>query len=154
MSSFVASDVLQFAVRMEENGGLFYRKAAELSENAEVKKLFEFLAAEEAVHLKTFESFLSKVTVNPPAEEYPGQYLAYLHNYIDGKIFFTSDDSKPVCFDMACAVDFAIQREMDAILYYTELKAFVSKMDHKIIDKIIDEERRHFAQLSEIKKTL
>jgi rubrerythrin len=41
---------------------------------------------------------------------------------------------------------------MDAILYYTELKAFVSKEDQKILDSIIAEERKHFAQLSEIKK--
>jgi len=149
---FEASDVLQFAVCMEENGGLFYRKAAKLSEKSEVKKLFEFLASEEEEHKKTFENFLSQVTLYEPPEEYPGEYLAYLHNYIDGKVFFTNDSSMPKSIDTASALDYAIQREMDAILYYTELKPFVSANDQKTIDSIIDEERRHFAQLSEIKK--
>ena len=36
---FTASDVLQFAVRMEEDGGRFYREAADRSEKLEVKKL-------------------------------------------------------------------------------------------------------------------
>ncbi len=154
MSLFAASDVLQFAVRMEDNGGLFYRKAAELSDKTEAKKLFEYLASEEAEHKKTFEKFLSKVTLYEPTEDYPGEYLAYLHNYIDGKVFFTDEVSMAKGIDTASALEFAIQREMDAILYYTELKAFVSADDQKSIDAIIDEERKHFAQLSEIKKNL
>lgn len=154
MSIFAASDVLQFAVRMEENGGLFYRKAAELSGNSEAKKLFGYLASEEAEHKQTFEKFLSQVTLYEPTEDYPGEYLAYLHNYIDGKVFFTADFDMTKGIDVASALDFAIQREMDAILYYTELKAFVNAEDQVAIDKIIDEERKHFAQLSEIKKNM
>ena len=154
MSVFVASDVLKFAVRMEENGGLFYRKAAELTEKSEAKKLFEFLASEEEEHKKTFEKFLSQVTVNEPPEGYPGEYLAYLHNYIDGKVFFTKDSSMSKSIDTVSALEFAIQREMDSILYYTELKSFVNTSAHKSIDTIIDEERKHFAQLSATLKNL
>lgn len=154
MSIFAASDVLQFAVRMEENGGLFYRKASELAGDSEAKKLFGYLASEEAEHKKTFEKFLSQVTLYEPTEEYPGEYLAYLHNHIDGKVFFAGDADMTKAIDVASALDFAIQREMDAILYYTELKAFVNAEDQVAIDKIIDEERKHFAQLSEIKKNM
>jgi len=156
MSIFTASDVLQFAVRMEENGGLFYREAADRTEMNEAKKLFNFLASEEAEHKKTFEGFLSQVTVFDDPEEYPGEYLANLHNYIDGKIFFAPGCKMTLSesSDVAKALDFAIQREMDAILYYQELKAFVPADDHAMLDKIIDEERRHFAQLSEAKKNL
>jgi len=152
MGIFTASDVLQFAVRMEENGGLFYRKAAELTKNDEVKKIFGYLASEEDEHKKTFEKFLSKFELFELPEEYPGQYLAYLHNYIDGKVFKEEAGSKSV--DVANVLEFAIQKEMDTILYYTELKAFVGEVDKKTLDAIIDEERRHFAQLSEIKNKL
>jgi len=151
MSIFAASDVLQFAVRMEENGGLFYRKTAELTKSDEVKKLFCYLASEEDEHKKTFEKFLSKIELFEPTEEYPGQYLAYLHNYIDGKVF-KSEEVSSKSIDVANVLEFAIQKEMDSILYYTELKAFVGEKDKKTLDAIIDEERRHFAQLSEIKK--
>lgn len=40
---------------MEENGGLFYRKSAELANNSEVKKLFGFLASEEDMNKKHLE---------------------------------------------------------------------------------------------------
>jgi len=139
MSIFTASDVLEFAVRMEENGGLFYREAAERSEQGEAKKLFSSLAQEEADHKKIFEGMLSKVTLNDQPEGYPGEFLAYLHNYIDGKIFFTPENKTALSSsnDIASALEFAIQREMDAIHYYQELKSFVSVYDHPTLDKII-----------------
>jgi rubrerythrin len=155
-SIFTASDVLEFAVRMEENGGLFYREAADRSAQGEAKKLFTSLALEEAEHKKTFEEFLSKVTLNDTPEGYPGEFLAYLHNYIDGKIFFTPENKSALSSnsDIATALEFAIQREMDAIHYYQELKAFVSVYEHPTLDKIIAEERKHFVQLSDVKKNL
>lgn len=154
MSIFAASDVLQFALRMEENGGLFYRKAADLADNSEVKKLFGFLASEEDEHKKTFEKFLAKVEIYQDTEDYPGEYLNYLHQYIDDKIFFTHENELSKTLDVVSALDFAIQREMDAVLYYTELKGFVNDEDAKVIDEIIAEERKHFAQLSALKKNL
>jgi len=155
MSIFSAGDVLQFAIGLEENGATFYRKAAEMSDNKDVKKLFQHLATDEDEHQKTFEKFLSKVTLNEPTEDYPGEYLAYLHNYINGKsaaIFFDEENGGLKSLDVASALDFAMKREMGTILYYTELGAFVSEKDQKTIDAIIEEERKHVAQLSEMKK--
>jgi rubrerythrin len=153
---FTASDVLQFAIRMEEDGGLFYREAADRSEKSEVKKLFYSLASEEAEHKKKFEELLSKVTEIEPPEDYPGEYMAYLHSYIDGKIFVALDNKSALSesCNVATALEFAIQREMESIHYYQELKAFVPVDDHKTLDKIIAVERKHFMQLSEAKKNL
>jgi len=153
---FTASDVLQFAVRMEEDGGRFYREAADRSEKAEVKKLFNSLASDEANHKKIFEEFLLKEDLFEPREDYPGEYLSYLHDYIDGKIFVALDDksARSESGNVAKALEFAIRREMESIHYYQELKAFVSIEGQESLDKIIDEERRHFMQLSEAKKNL
>jgi len=153
---FTASDVLQFAARMEEDGGLFYREAADRSEKLEVKKLFNSLASDEAEHKKTFEEMLSKLKLIEPREDYPGEYLSYLHDYIDGKIFVPLDSksAKSESGNVAIALEFAIQREMESIHYYQELKAFVPVDDHKTLDKIIDVERQHFMQLSKAKKNL
>jgi rubrerythrin len=153
---FTASDVLQFAIRMEEDGELFYREAADHSAKSEVKNLFNSLALEEAEHKKTFKEFLSHVTLIEPPEDYPGEYLAYLHDYIDGKIFVPLDSksAKSVSSNVKKALEFAIQREMESIHYYQELKAFVSVEDHKTLDEIIDVERKHFMQLSKAKKNL
>lgn len=154
MSMFTASDVLQFAIRMEEDAELFYRTASVQAEKKEVKKLFNTLALEEADHKKTFEGLLSKVADAEPAEEYPGEYLAYLHNYIDGKIFVALD-AKAARFesrDVATALESAIQRKMACIHYYQELKAFVPVDDHPTVDRVINEERKHFVRMSAERK--
>lgn len=156
MSLFTASDVLQFAVRMEENGGRFYREATDRTDKMEVKTLFNSLASEEATHKETFEELLSKETVIEPREDYPGEYLANLQNYIDGKIFAASDKISTTveASSIAMTLEFAIQREMESIHYYQELKAFVPVEDHNTLDKIINEERKHFMQLTEAKNKL
>jgi len=156
MSLFTASDVLQFALRLEEDGVKFYREAAERAENFEVKNLFIFLANEEENHKKTFVDLLSKEPLSEPPEDYPGEYMHYLHGYIDGKIFVDLGDKaeKAESSSIAKALEFAIQREMDSVHYYQELKTFIPVEDYPTLDKIIHEERKHFMQLSQIKKDL
>ena len=153
---FTASDVLRFAARMEQDGELFYRQAADRSEKSEVKKLFNSLAADEAEHKKIFEGLLLKETLIEPREDYPGEYMSYLHDYIDGKIFVELDDksARSESGNVVNALEFAIRREMESIHYYQELKAFVTVDDHKTLDEIIDVERRHFKELSKAKKNL
>ena len=56
--------------------------------------------------------------------------------------------------DTLLAINFGIQRELDSILYYHEIKEFVPKNQHSLIDKVIDEERKHFSKLSELRKKI
>lgn len=154
MTSITAGEILHFAIRMEENGERFYREASAISSETRVKDLFNQLAAEEMVHKTSFEGLLSKAGMFDPPESYPGEYLAYFYNYIDSKVFFTNENKASMSgsFDILNALDFAIQRELDAVLFYQELKAFVPVADNATIDAIIEEERKHFAQLSAVKK--
>ena len=54
--------------------------------------------------------------------------------------------------DIISALEFGIRRELDSILYYQEMKNFVPEQQHSSIDRIIEEERNHFLELSGIKK--
>ncbi len=73
---------------------------------------------------------------------------------MDGRIVFSPDTKGelPGVHSTTAALDFAIQRELDSILYYQELKAFVPEKDFSILDTIIAEERKHFSVLTEAKK--
>jgi rubrerythrin len=156
MSIFAAGDVLQFAIGMEENGALFYRQAAEISENSDVKKLFLHMASEEDEHQKTFERFLSKMDLNEPIEEYPGQYLDYLNSFVDDKaksVFCIKDARELKSIDVSSALDFALKMDMASIRCFTKLRESVGEYDQKVIDSIIEEESKHVAKLSETKKS-
>ncbi len=148
-------DVVNFAIRIEENGERFYREAAEIITNQPVKELFGRLAEEETVHRKTFERLLSGLGDYQPPETYEGEYIAYLKDFIDGKAVFKDHPKIPQlekASSIAGALDFAIQREVDSILYYQEIKKFVGARHTEAIDRIIAEERMHFAFLSKLRR--
>ena len=151
MSIFEPSEIFQFAIRIEESGEKFYREMASRLDDAEVKSLFATLADEEVKHRKTYEGMVSKIEQYEPVESYPGEYFSYLRTYADN-IIFTPERMKEEMDkikDASSALKFAIDRELDSILYYQEVKNLVPKGQRELIDKIIEEERRHFMKLSQ-----
>jgi rubrerythrin len=155
MKLFDASEIYRFAMRIEENGEKFYRHAARITEDEEARYLFNFLADEEIIHGKIFGRLLSQIEKIEPDEQYPGEYMEYLRDYLDNKIIFSKEKivgEFQEVKDTLSAVNFAIHREMDSILYYSEVKNLVAPSQHEAIEKIIAEERKHFAKLTEFKK--
>lgn len=147
MFTFRGSDILEFAIRIEENGENFYRYAIQLTNDEETKKLFARLAEEERNHQQIYRKIFAMMEkVNPP-ETYDGEYDAYLHNFIDGNIVFKKVSAEEVPKSVAEAVEFALRRELDSILFYHEIKRLVPQQEHNLIDTIIEEERRHYNSL-------
>ena len=155
MRVFEASDIVEIAIRIEENGANFYKFAEQLAKQEEAKKLFAQLAIEEGKHKKTFEGILAGLDKVPPRKVMKGEYSAYLRDYVDNNIIFTKDvmdKELAKVKDTLAAIDFAIKRELDSMLYYHEIKRFVPAAQYPALDQIIAEERKHFSKLSEIKK--
>jgi rubrerythrin len=157
MQVFQASDIMEVAIRIEENGVNFYRFAEQLAKQPEAKKLFAQLAESEVAHKRTFEKFFAAVEKSNTTEQYDGEYSEYLRSYVDNNFVFTKevmDKQLAQVTDTLGAFDFAIQRELDSILYYHEIKKLVPEGQHAAIDQIIDEERKHFSMLTTMKKRL
>ena len=157
MHIFQASDIVEVAIRIEENGINFYHFAEQLTKDEQAKKLFANLAAAEVAHKKTFEGIFSNMDKSAPAESYDGEYAAYLSVYVDQNIIFTKeamDKELAKVKDTLAAFDFAIKRELDSILYYHEIKKLVPASQHTVIEQIIEEERKHFSFLTNMKKRI
>lgn len=154
MNLLRACDVLQFAIRIEENGEKIYRQFSQTMKNNDIKKLFSCLADEEIKHRRIFEDMVSKIEKYQPPESYPGEYFAYLRAYADNIIFTHKnlDNELAGITDALAAIEFAMRREVDAILYYLEVKNFIPEDQHNVIYKVIDEERSHYLKLTELKK--
>ena len=157
MSVFAASDIVEVAIRIEENGVNFYKFAEQIAKQEEAKKLFAGLAQAEVAHKKTFEKLFAGMEKSNPPESYEGEFGAYLRSYVDNNLIFTKeimDQQLAKVTDTVSALDFAIQRELDSILYYHEIKKLVPAAQYDAIDQIIAEERRHFSNLTDMKKRL
>lgn len=154
MATFSASEVYQFAIRIEENGVAFYLGAAQKLTDSTAKETFKYLADQEMAHKKVFEGMLEKFGSYEPPETYADEYYAYLKNYAEGIVFSKEKltDAIDKLTDTRGALDFGIQREIDSILYYLEVKRFIPESEQAEIDKIVEEERRHFVKLTELKK--
>jgi rubrerythrin len=155
MSVFAASDIVEVAIRIEENGVNFYKFAEQIAKQEDAKKLFAGLAEAEVAHKKTFEKIFENMEKSSPSESYEGEYSAYLRSYVDNNLIFTKevmDKQLAKVKDTSAALDFAIQRELDSILYYHEIKKLVPAGQHEAIEKIIEEERKHFLSLTAMKK--
>jgi rubrerythrin len=151
MSVFKPSEVFQFAIRIEENGERFYRGMAKKLNDAETKSLFSTLADQEVKHKEIYEEMVSKIEDYEPIESYPGEYFSYLRTYADNIIFTPQrmEEEMNKIKDVPSALKFAIDRELDSILYYQEVKNLVPEDQRAEIDKIIEEERRHFLKLTQ-----
>lgn len=156
MGNFKASEVVQVAIRIEENGEKLYRRAKTLTDDPKLQALFGFLGGEEIKHKKLFESMLPGLESYEPPETYPGEYYAYLRAYADDLVFSPEevDEELEDIVDTEEAVDFAMEREIESILYYLEAKSMVPKAQAETLDKIVDEERRHYLKLVEVRRNL
>ncbi len=156
MELFNASEIFEFALKIEENGEIFYRKYAEKCEDQSLKSMFNFLADEEVRHKNTFQRLLSNIEKYEPFESYPDEYFLYLSAFVENTIFNQEKLSEEIekIKDNIDAVDFAIRRELDSINYYNEIKLLVPKEERESIEHIIKEEKDHFLKLSQLKERL
>ena len=156
MNTFKASEMFQVAMRIEENGERLYRHAVNLTADSKMKDLFNFVADEEVKHKKTFEAMLSKVEDYEPPESYPGEYFAYLKTYAENLVFPEAQMEREIAKikEIGEALEFAIQREIESILYYLEARGFVPESQRPEIDKIIEEERRHYLKLVDLRRSI
>jgi rubrerythrin len=153
---FNPGEVVQFAVQIETNGELFYRAFSRKLKDRVVSRLFTHLANEEVKHRVIYEAMLSELAEYTPHETYPDEYYLYLRAYVDNIIFSPVKQARLVrdIKGVAGALDFAIQRELESILYYTEIKNFVSPDQQVLVNRIIAEERKHYWRLSDQKRRL
>ncbi|MDP8227436.1 hypothetical protein D4R71_06435 [bacterium] len=156
MNIFDVTEIYQFAVQIEENGEKFYRAMVEKFDDKKVKELFGFLAEEEVRHEKVFREMLAKIESYNPQESYPGEYFDYLHAYADNLVFTIDkiDEGIDGVNTVDEALQFAIGKELDTILYYHEMRNVVPEHQQKMVDDIINEERKHVVQLTEMKRQL
>jgi rubrerythrin len=156
MALLSASEVFQFAVKIEENGYAFYQKYAATLPAGNSKEMFNYLADEERKHIKVFSEMLGRLEDFKQTVNYPDEYFAYLQSYADNLIFKKGELEQEIenIKEAKEAVDFGIRRELDSILYYQEIKSFVPEKDSHLIDSVIGEERKHFTKLSQLKRKL
>jgi rubrerythrin len=158
---FNADEVFEMAVRIENNGAAFYRKAAGLQSDIKNQKFLEGLANMEDRHEKIFTDMRTTLTekdkepkVFDPFDEV-SQYLAAMADTMGGEGSPSVADALTGNESLEEILKIAVGLEKDSILFYLGIKDLIPAQSGKDrIDEIIKEERRHVIQLSKLLEKL
>ena len=155
-AKYNAFEILTIAEKVERNGAVFYHKAAELFDDAELRKLFVRLADWELKHEEVF----AKMKVELGQEAYESEVFE-LDNYMSANpqvmaglaVFAVKPDPAEELTGQENKEEIlknALQKEKDTIVFYRGLKSFCrDKAAKKKVGGIIEQEERHIGILKQ-----
>ncbi len=153
------NEILDFAIKIEQNGYAFYTRVAKKFNNLKIMKLIHYLAEEELRHEHLFKALKKKKGVFTPHESYEGEYSIYSEEFLRSHFLSTRESvnkSIQMIKNDIDVIDFAIDFEKDSVVFFTTLKTFISDDKDNVIERIIQEEVNHLKKLfvlrNEIKK--
>ena len=155
--NFSAGEFLKIAISIEENGQKLYGDLEAKAKDQTLKNLWAHLKAQEEIHRKVFQDMLDNVGDYIIHEFNPGEYQNYIRA-IASEYVFTQDlmDKKlreGFSSDIE-AIEFAISIEKDSILVYSSLREYIIANRQLVLDKVINEERKHFGELTSVKESM
>jgi rubrerythrin len=154
MAVFTAAEALNMALRIEQNGETFYQAAARRAQDAQVKGLLEELAVQERQHYRVFEK-LSAHAGEPPSPAAPewDQYDQYVQAALDNALFHGPDKALAAAEglqDEREALRMALGFEKDTLLFFYDLRDLLTEGDRELVNRIIQEEKRHARRLASL----
>lgn len=158
---FNAQEVFDIAIRIEENGTAYYKRAASLQHDEDKKKFLAGLAGMEDEHRSKFMKMKTDYLASSQQEnpyDPTGEALLYLQavgTYHGGEGTPSITDSLTEKTTMAQILGTAVDLEKKSILYYVGLKQIVPQnLGRDVVDAIIAEEQSHVVQLTKALQNL
>jgi len=154
---FSGSELVNIAIGIEKSGLAFYQSLVKKEKDVMARGAYKYLAEMEEKHIKTFQSMLGAVGEYKPPEMYTEEYDLYLKALVDSAVFTDDKVAREMAEKAASsaeAIQIALGAEKDSILYYSEMRNLVRERDREVVNRIIEEEKSHLRQLSDLKKKL
>jgi rubrerythrin len=152
--NFNADEVLQMAVRIEQNGARFYRRAAEAcSADDQTRSKFLELAEMEDCHEQTFAQIREGLRVEDSQSlvfDPQGEAAHYLAAMADANVFDPKADPADLVCDKSIEelLKIAIGLEKESIVFYLGLRDLVpARLGTDKVERILKEEMSHVALL-------
>ena len=147
---FSATEMVEIALQLEQNGQAFYQAAANRTQNEEVKRLLSFLAQEEKRHERIFLGMRPEEKEHRPAQEYAGQKAAFVQALLEERLLPAGEIVARVLPGLKSdgeVLDFALGFEKDTILFYYEMRHLLDAAQGGIMDEIVAQEKLHVERL-------
>ena len=149
---FTLNDIRNIAIQIERNGAETYRKASGEIADPELSNMAARMADDELRHLKWFEQLDTgaKTPADHPEIESMGRDL--LQEMMAHRTFSLAGAPLRAAEDIDALLIQSLAFEEDTVLFYETLGAFIEEPETlRQLDVIISEERRHIAQIEQMR---
>ena len=147
---YSGQEIVEIAVRIEENGNEFYTTAAEMiEESTDIKGLFYDLAEKEILHISIFQKLAEKFD-NESFDFGTEDATEYINHLAGTNIFGKPDSGKNLALSLKTpheALEVAYKFENDSVAFYTELLKYTHTDSRRLVQQIIEEEKEHAADI-------
>lgn len=154
---FSGNEIIDMAMRIEENGRAFYLAAAERAEDENLAAVLRKLADNEVEHKTTFQALYKGDDKYNTVEGYDEEADAYIKAMAGAQVFAPGKsvaDIAKEAKDVFEVLMLAMGAEKDSILYYTEMARWVQPKDKDVITSIAIEEKSHLKTLMQLHDSL
>lgn len=149
---FEIKEILDVAIRLEQNGEKTYRNAMASSSDEEMNGLLAWMADEEAKHREWFSALqtqLDKGAANPFFEKMSREVF---NDLIGGQSFSLKEVDFAEIGSVEELISVFTEFEQDTVLFYELIEPFIEDPDTRShLQQIIAEEKRHIDHLKAFK---
>lgn len=147
---YSGQEIVDIAVRIEENGNEFYTAAAEvIGKRTDTKGLFLDLAEKEVMHIAIFQKLAEKF--NAESFDFQAEEASdYINHLAESHIFGKPDSGKKLALQVKTpkeALEIALKFENDSVSFYTEMLKYARSDAKRLVQQIIDEEKEHAEEI-------
>jgi len=150
-------EVIEAAVSIEENGYAFYKSVEGAIDDKDVKDVFSFLAGEENRHIVAFKKIYEGIDDQEDTIIDDEDSSNYIKALAEKNVFTKKDAANDLVKNIKTpfdAINLALNFERDSILFFNEIKSFVSQDNRDLINKLIKEEHDHIVKLHKLENQL
>ena len=141
---FTFLDVVDIAIKIEQNGERTYRKAAREVTNPDLAAMLNCLADQEADHVEWFAKLRAAAPEGELDSSLAEMGREMLRNTVGDKAFNLDEVDFTKISSLREMVEVAIDLEANTVLFYEMIAGFLQERDTIArVQAIIDEERRH-----------
>jgi rubrerythrin len=147
---FNISEAFVIAVQLEKNGAAFYKKVASSVSDSSAREFLNELAEQELEHKKVFEEIAESSMGQIEMDELAETYIKELSTEFVFRMEHDEINWENMTF--LNTIDFAIEREKDAIIFFLGLSGALVGENNSRINRIIQEEKSHMIDLLRLKE--
>ncbi len=147
---FNMSEIIELAVRIEENGERVYRDASGSVSDPSLASWLKWLADEEREHVQWFRELKETVKETPVDPEVAEMGRSLLLEIVGDQTFSLAEEDLATVDGLKELLKIALDFEKDTVIFYEMMGSFVQ--DEAPLGKlrqIIQEENRHVDTLAE-----